>query len=350
MARLLVNFHDLLQLEIESSDPAVLAYFRAEYGGAPGRVEPGLPLVRLRWGAPGAEGADRARLRSTSHKLIARWRYRLDWQPDGLQIKAMGNRPAIPMVHHMLVHHGLRYIGSQHGLLLLHAAALVRGQRSLLLTGRGGAGKTTTSSLVLAYGDEDWRLHADDYVFIAPDSQTYSYLTRAHLYLPLLRWIPELAARLSPAERLQLELLGRVRRMSGDRLKWPVRVSTEHLWPHRMNAARAKLGAVVFLEKGSENGDLLEEIEPSENLIADMMEMNFREAGHFRRLVEAAPGGPPASAWWEVWKKRERRLLEPVLPEVRCYRLRLAAQPQGSQVDRTVLPAAIQSLMEDPGL
>jgi HprK-related kinase A len=52
-------------------------------------------------------------------------------------------------------------------LLLLHAAAMERDGRALILTGESGSGKSTLAALL---GEHGWRLLADEFVMIDPDS------------------------------------------------------------------------------------------------------------------------------------------------------------------------------------
>ncbi len=70
----------------------------------------------------------------------------------------------------------------------------------------------------------------------------------------------------------------------------------------------------------------------------ELIGMNFREARHFRRLVDLGPEGPPAEGWLSSWQERERELLEARLLEARIFRLDL---PRGIIPQR----AEIESLL-----
>ncbi|MGA9532680.1 MAG: hypothetical protein WBR18_08205, partial [Anaerolineales bacterium] len=213
-----------LGLQIATSDVRAADFFRAEYGWASAdRAQGGGPSVSLDWRRNLLPELDRAAGHYHQHKLLARWRYQIDLSGDRVQLSACGNQLALPMVHHMMVHPSLRWLASRRERILLHGSALVHNERSVIFTGPGGTGKTTTSSILLAGGSPEWQLHSDDYTFVTVDGQTEAYLTRAHLYRDLLGWVPGVAQRLSSTQRLQLEFFGRLRRWSGQRLKWPVR-------------------------------------------------------------------------------------------------------------------------------
>ncbi len=329
-------FHGVVALEVESDDPRALAYFDAEYGWAAGRPEAPV-AVRLRWGGGVPEGV------AVSHKALARWRYRLEAREDRLEIMASGNRFALPMVHHMLVHPGLRLHASRRGVLLLHAAAVVHAGRSLLLTGPGGTGKTTTSSLLLAAGP-DWLPHADDYVFLAPGPRTLAYLTRSHLYHDLLAWVPELRARLRPGERLRVEFFGRIRKWSGRRIQWAVRLPPERLWPGRPPVLEAPLGALVVLARAAIGAPTLGPVEAVEPVLENLLDMNFYEARHFRRLVLRATGKEGLPPWWRDWQDRERELLRARLLEARLLQLTLPVEtlPDHAPAARALLESALE--------
>jgi hypothetical protein len=75
--------------------------------------------------------------------------------------------------------------GSQRGMLMVHAGCIGEGERGLLLAGKGGSGKSTTSLLCLRAG---LRYVSDDYCLVAftPEPVAYSLysvgkLTRDHL-------------------------------------------------------------------------------------------------------------------------------------------------------------------------
>lgn len=304
------DFHAAVGFVLDTEDPVAVDFFDSEYQTARGSAALGTPSVNLTWRRTLAPDLAAPGYRLHVHKLLARWRYRIQLGDDQITLEAIGNRTALPMVHHMMVHPSLRFLAGRRGILLLHGAAVACGGRSLVLAGAGGMGKTTASALLLAWGGPAWQLHADDYVFLADGPQTLAYLTRSHLYRSLLDWLPDLAPRLTPAERLRLGLLGAIRRWSREGIKWPVRLPQDRLWPGRAIAQRADLAAVLVLRRSQGARAVVTPIPKESVPIGHLLEMNFSEARHFLRLVEAAPGLHVVPEWAEAWRQREERVLE----------------------------------------
>jgi hypothetical protein len=321
--KLKFNFHDFVSLQVESSDLNFVEYFSAEYQYHQGRSTENIPNVTLNWQPspiPLSPGHD---YRLAVHKMLARWYYRIKLIDNGIEICAAGNRIAVPMVHHMLVHPCLRYLASKEGVLLLHGAAVVHNGSSIILSGHGGAGKTTASSLLLAHGGSTWQLHADDYVFLADGPRSYAYLTRSHLYRDLLNWLPQLAFWLTPVERLKLHVFGQIRSWTRDGIKWPVRISAERLWPENPSSPQASLAAVVLVRRDSVEMPRLINLLPEDIPITELLEMNFYEARHFQRLIDKAFGEPMPIGWLKTWREREHILLKARSQDTPFYRLDL---------------------------
>ena len=325
------NFHNLIGVHVESQDPKMNDFYLQEFRNAVGSMELLTSEVRLRWDRRATFERIPAGYQFHTHKMLARWAYRISFNQGCVEIHAMGNEVAIPMVHHMLVHPAMRYLSSFSDVLMLHGSAVVKNGRSLIFTGKGGTGKTTTSSLLLQYGGPEWHLHADDYLFLGPKFQTMGYLTRSHLYLDILRWIPELKKVLTPWERLKLEFFGRLRSLSGDGLKWPIRLSIDRLWPNHNWAATAELSAVLLLRRAGIEETSLTPIEFDGEFIEEILEMNFTEARHFCALLERAVETGLPEDWLLDWRRREKRLLQENLSSVPIYWLNL---PLTSDVDQ----------------
>jgi hypothetical protein len=66
----------------------------------------------------------------------------------------------------------LHWLGSHHGLQLTHAAAVGLEGRGLLLAGKGGSGKSTTS---LACWSAGWQFVSDDYCWVGHEPRTRAY-------------------------------------------------------------------------------------------------------------------------------------------------------------------------------
>jgi hypothetical protein len=215
----------------------------------------------------------------------------------------------------------------------------------VVITGAGGSGKTTFSSLVLEHGALDWRYQGDDYLFIDGNHRTLAYATRAHLYRDILKFVPRLAAELSFRERVHLAFFGNLRRISGDRIKWPLRISLERIWPTRELDPEAELAAVLLLERGRIEAMELQMVEDRDSLVKQLLSMNFREARHFKRLIEKHVVGEGIAQWWEDWRSTERELLSGILAKIPLYRLRLPLQARSPETENVELVAALEALL-----
>jgi len=334
------QFHDIAAISVWSDAPFARAFFEAEYGYhrlyPSGHVDVSppdqLPRIFLDFRLDTQPPAGFTR---HAHKLLARWGYRLAMAPGKVDIRIYGNEMSVPMAHHMLAHPSLRWLSAGSGTLLLHAGAVAKNGKSLIFTGKGGAGKTTTTSLVLACGEE-WQLHADDYVFLRPGPQSLAYMTRSHLYRDLLKWVPEVGARLTGWERARLEIFGLVRKYSREYLKWPVRLDLQHLWLGKSIADQATPAAILLLERADVVAPGLIPIDHLESTINDLLEMNFGEAGHFLTLLKKA--GQLDEAWLAAWKEAERALMTKILADVPAYRLVLPYSQAVKDVQTTLMP------------
>lgn len=349
MEELQFNFHDLVGVRVMTQDRRAKDFYLQEFKRAVGGISPDTPMVKLTWQRKSALGRIPSDYQSHVHKLLARWGYQIRFEDRSIQISALGNALALPMVHHMLVQPSMRFLCSMQGVLMLHGSAVVHGGRSVIFTGSGGAGKTTSSSLILNSGGSSWQMHSDDYLFFDSAMHTKGFLTRAHLYRAILGWIPEVKGVLSVGERMRLEFFGRLRSLTNDGLKWPLRISEDRLWPEHSWAERADLGAVIFLRKGM--GEVLE-LTPAVNkdgLVEDLLEMNFNEARHFCMLVKKARGTGVAQDWLDSWRQRERQLIEAVLQAAPIYWLDLPTHPETDRMGKD-LEDMLTNLLDSPGV
>ncbi len=321
MSILTFNFHQLVGVQVESDDPDTLSFFEAEYRPYAAPLLEGLNHITLQWRKshwPFIPG-----YRFQWHKFLARWSYKIALHENGVSIEAIGNQTAVPMIHHMLIHPSLRYLCSQIDAILLHGSAVVFNNKSLFFTGAGGAGKTTVSSMILSHGGSDWELHADDYIFLMKGPISYSYTTRSHLYRDQIRWVPKIRSCLSLRERLHLEFFGRIRELSNDRIKWPLRIEPSRLWPDHAIAPKADLAAAIILARGKDDRINLESIELTEPLVHELISMNFHEARHYIKLIQRIYGEAFIKDWLEDWRIKERTLLDQILQETPLYRMDL---------------------------
>jgi len=338
------NFHDKVGLHIFTEDPRAIDFYTLEYGHHSGRVGDHLPRVCLNWQASNSPGKRLSGAVPHTHKIFARWTYSLSLDQDKITIHATGNRFALPMVHHMLVHPSIRLLCSRRGMLLLHGSATARDGGSVIFTGRGGTGKTTTSSILLSDNDAGWQMHADDYVFINPGEGTYAYLTRAHLYSDLLKIVPSVSKRLSILEHIQIALYGSVRELSRDQIKWPVRIPLERLWPERTFCQTASLTAILVLERSNKGSDI--EIVPlaDDLIVDDMLSMNFYEARHFINLVAPFEGISWPENWLDDWRESEREALIRIVNQTKIYNMRIPLDQKRARETEEILRREISGL------
>jgi hypothetical protein len=338
-------FHDLVHFQLCTTDPSALAFFSSEFHQY--AVESGhhpLPRLTLNFQRNDHPKGGLQGYSHYTHKVVARWNYRFKIEPDCIQIDAFGNKSSLSLIHHMLVHPGLRYLSAEQGVLLLHAGAVARDSKSLIFTGKGGAGKTTTTALVLD-ASSDWQVLADDYVFITQDRISLSYLTRSHLYLPIKKWVPNIVRRLRTEEKVRLEIFGRLRSWSREKIKLPVRIAPERLWPSNSIADRAVANAVLLLERGAISEPQMVPVTDVNAVAIELLEMNFDEARHFLKMVEKNLEGDCYSSWLQRWKSIERGLMSHILQTLPVYRLLLPYHIHDTAVFQTQLVALLNDLI-----
>lgn len=205
---------------------------------------------------------------------------------------------------------------------MLHAGAVAHNKFSLIFTGHGGAGKTTTTSLILVSGGHNWAVHADDYVFLSAGPKSLAYITRSHLYRDLITLIPELGNQLTHSERLQLEIYGRLRALSRDQITWPVRLPVNRLWPDHPIVKTAIPAAILLLEKNNSDDLQIKCVALNDVPVGDLIEMNFHEARHFLNLVRKNQALPNFTSWLAEWQTNEYALLEQRTKEIPVYLLK----------------------------
>ena len=335
------QFHDIATVSVESDSPFTRAFFEAEYGyhrtaiGLANHAQENLPHVFLDFRLDSKAPQD---FTQHNHKLLARWGYHLAIKPGDIKIRVYGNRAAVSMIHHMLVHPSLRCLAANNGTLLLHAGAVAKNNKSLVFTGKGGAGKTTTTSLILA-ADQGWQIHADDYVFLqdnpAGNMLSRAYVTRSHLYRDLQNWVPAVRTRLTAWEGVRLEFFGALRKYTREGIKWPVRLSPERLWPGISIADTTAPAGLILLERADIPHPALFPIQNLDQTTEDLLEMNFSEARHFLSLLKKA--GALNDGWLKAWKETEHNLLASLVRKIPVYRLVLPYSQSASGTQASLL-------------
>ncbi len=267
------------------------------------------------------------------HKLLANLGFDCELSDTEVSLSIYGNRMAVPIAHHMLLHSGIRWLAANNSAILLHAGAVAKNNKSVIFSGMGGAGKTTTTSLILSAND-GWQIHADDYIFLK-DSQSKAYVTRSHLYRDLLSWVPEVGVRLTPWERIKLEFLGEIRKRTMEGIKWPVRLSANRLWPNTKIADTATPAAILLLERDQISKPELVEITNKELAVEELIEMNFYEARHFISLMKKS--GKYSESWFKKWYSLEKDQLKQILSTIPVYKFVLPYYSDNAKQSKELL-------------
>jgi len=318
----------MLGFKLLTGDSEAAQFFLAEYQlHQVDSLPDGLPQVILNFHRLG-EKMPSGFIRH-QHKVLAKWSYFIKISPEKVMIDAYGNSLSIPMIHHMLVHPSLRYLASYQNIIMLHAGAVAYQGRSLILTGKGGVGKTTITSLLLARGGPEWAAHADDYVFLTPPGESLAYLTRAHLYRSLLRGVPEIWHTLTFKEKIKLEILGWIRELSREQIKWPVRVPLTRLWPGHRVIMRAVPAGLVILQRNSGELPLLRKADSGKGLRDELLKVNFFEARHYLDLTRQCMLEDEWQAFDTGWRQRESQMLERCVEKIPVYELLI---PTGAKI------------------
>jgi len=311
-------FINSVRLEVYSDDIHVQNFYNDEYRHHISvEVSPSHSVVKLLLNKTNSVNLENAH--TYNHKLLARWRYLMDIGSNNITIHAQGNYLATPMIHHMMVHPAIRYLAACKSTLMLHSSAVSCGGKSVIFTGRGGTGKTTTTSLILSDESREWQLHADDYVFISPEPKSQAYITRQHLYSGSTKWIPELIQTLTPIERLGLFVFGNIRLMSKERIKWPMRIAVERSWPQRELCFEATPVGLVLLRGAVKDEPKLRRVHSTDQIVEELLDMNIFEARYFIQLLSKVI--PNVEGFVSEWKYKEREILKEIVNNISVYEL-----------------------------
>jgi hypothetical protein len=161
----------------------------------------------------------------------------------------------------------------------------------------------------------------------------------------LLKWVPEVASRLTEDERKRLTFFGALRKYCGERLKWPVRLGPERLWPGKSIADTASPAAILLLERAGIAAPELIPVDDLSRTTDDLLAMNFGEARHFLTLLKKA--GKLDEFWLAAWKDAERNLLAKLLTEIPCYRLVLPFSQSAEDVKATLMPILEKAISDN---
>lgn len=195
---------------------------------------------------------------------------RVDFLPPGAPAESCEPAEFVPLLKAQLVEDVLRCARYE---VALHAAALVRGDRVLLLVGAPGAGKTTLGIALVQAGFE---LAADDVALVDGDGMVlglpFPFAAKAGSWPLIARHWPD--ARIGPIYR----------RPDGRRVRF--------LLPDRLaSSVSRRIGAVVLLDRRDGAGTCVRNIDPVDALGALIAEGASRDAllgvAGFVALVDA---------------------------------------------------------------
>lgn len=321
------NFNDIVSLTINTSSRSAYKYFEKVFhhhkstsinGDIPGVIFH-FSDIGVNFQKPGPDYSQHI------HKAASFGWYKLKIADKRIEIHVHGNRLNIGMSHHMLITSSLRYLSAKAGKLFFHSGALARDGKSIILTGNSGAGKTTLTSWMLA-DDDQWSLHADDYVFIDPTPQSYAFLTPPHLSLDIIKWIPELKQKLTWQDLTRLWATGSIRKYTAGKIRLPMRMDYYRLWPDHVVSTRAEPAAIFLLTRAPVNTPAISGALDPNDAVDYLLDINFDEARHFLSLVNRNDAVNPYTGWVEKWKETEKSILAKVLERVPVYTLTIAGE------------------------
>ncbi len=318
------NFHDIVSFQLLTDDALAESYIEAEYLPHEGvSHDARLPEVCLYFQRK--EGVFQIPNGYThySYQRLARLACKLRITPDRIVIEAIGNRAAIPMIQHLLILPSLRYLASHRGVILLHSSAAAHNNHSLIFSGRSEVGKSAICSLIMSFGDANWSMHANEYVFLGMGEASLSYMTRLHIYWKLVKMVPKLTERLGLRERVQLNIFGRIRLLSSNHIRWPIHKDIQEMWPARCLCMSAIPAALLILRHAKITEPAIYPIKDIPGLVDELVELNFGEAKHYINLVKKSRAVSDSAAWLSAWKKREQMIIEYSLANIPAYQLHI---------------------------
>ncbi len=329
-------FHDIVNLRLRTTDPRVHAFYRREFAyhlNDLNGCRSDSPVISLDISRDSRVTGDYTRC---MHKVLASWAQMVRITENGASISVNGNTPSIPIVRHVVVQAIMRYKAAQRGILMLHSGAISRDGQSVIFAGKSGSGKSTTTSLVLCT-DERWTHQADDFVFLRPGPISLAYQTTLHLYWHSLAALPEMANRFSHWERHKLRLFSFVRKISNEKIKWPLRVPPERIWLDRAIEDVAVPAALIYLCSDTTGKPGLQPVAEPESVEDALFDMNVNEVGHF--ITIAKNMGLPSNEELSAWLTQERQLLSQLLKEIPVYELRFPPRNRAEFTRRYVVDA-----------
>ena len=237
------------------------------------------------------------------HKTV-RWSVRADPPRDGTitaRLRVRGGPPSfgLSLTQGYFVEPLISVAAARTGVVLLPAAGIVNGGRTVVLLGRSRTGKSSVTARALAAGRP---VLGDDQVLIDSAASAWPFWRRLRFYSDLSVTAPLAYARLSRSTRFALGVRRWTRAATRGFVAPPVRVQSSALG--RVEAAAVPLGRVVLITRGgsapSLDGTPLGVTDAVENAMSVLREQRSKLTV------------PPGTAWADELERtveQERRIL-----------------------------------------
>jgi uridine kinase len=254
-----------------------------------------------------------------THKFLAYFAYKIEFLPNRIRIFTLGNPLSIPIIHHFLLFHSLRYLISKKGFLLLHAGAVVHKENSYIFSGYSGSGKTTITSMLTESGKGEISFHSDDYIIVTPDNKSLAYQTRYHTYINHLTFFPRLKKILKPSEILLLYFFSGIRNVTKCMIRWPLRIKINRMWNSSKITTTANPAALILIYGTNHTTSKIQVAKKDSYAIEKILAMNFFQCEKFIQLIKMSDSISNMDSWLEDWKARERKSIKRMVDCIPVY-------------------------------
>jgi hypothetical protein len=209
----------------------------------------------------------------------------------------------------------LKMTGRDHA--LVHAATLVRGDKSVIFPAGSAVGKST---MMLQHAAAGYQVQGDNYVILTPQGLTMAFPRRLRVYSDLPRINPDVYRLLPLRERFRLRLAGLIRRLSFGYANMPRRLTVDQLVGGGRLCPEARLEAVYLLSPHS-GPEVAGPISRTvDEVIERIQAINEAEGIRLREVLTASPGRDSAAYLAHV-QQQERDILTRALNGVAAYEL-----------------------------
>ncbi len=271
-------------------------------------------IVNLRYLGqwPGAAPGDGNRPHAWEGKhLIARWKAQWTDSSSGPpSLDFYGNLASRFIVSKWIVEPAIRVVLAGKGISMTHAAAVSDGKKALLISGEGGAGKTTFVLDWLAAGHP---YSSDDFSIIDRD-KIMPYVTPMRLgamNLIMNRTLSSLPAR----DKAEIFIRTAVRRALFKKVKLYYKGNPAEIIPRYEPSPPVPIGGAVILSRSGPGK--IEKVSP-ESISETMKKVDVEESHGFGQTYPGpAEKGPLSADYWD----RHRERLFKVLAGKPCFRV-----------------------------